>query len=79
MNGTAEGLEFTVLESFPFCNVPLKQLKFKPGVLVAGIIREDKKIIPGGDDTIQIGDKVILIAKNRSVYSLTEVIGGKKA
>ena len=78
MNGKAEGLEFTILESFPFCNVPIKQLLFKPGVLIAGILRKDKKIIPGGDDTIQIGDKVILIANNRSVYSLTEVIGGKK-
>ncbi len=77
MNGKAEGLEFNVLPSFPFCDVPLKQLKFKSDVLLAGILRGKEKIIPCGDDAIKSGDKVILIAKECSVYSLTDVIDGE--
>ncbi len=77
MNGNAEGLEFNVLPDFPFCDIPLKRLRFKPGILLAGILRGKEKIIPGGDDVIKSGDKVILIASDCIVYSLTEVIEGE--
>ena len=76
MNAKAEGLEFNVLSDFPYCGIPLKQLRFKPGVLLAGILRGKEKIIPGGEVMIESGDKVILIATDRSVYSLTDVIEG---
>ena len=79
MDDRAEGLEFNVSPDFPFCDVPLKQLKFKSGALLAGIIRGKDKIIPGGDDVIKGGDKVILISTGRSVYSLADVIEGEPA
>ncbi len=74
MNGNAEGLEFNVLPDFPYCDIPLKQLRFKQGILLAGILRGKEKIIPCGDDVIKSGDKVILIASDCIVYSLTDVI-----
>ena len=77
MDGEAEALEFTVMSDFEFTEVPLKMMKLKPDVLIAGIIRGRHSIIPGGDDVIKSGDKVIVIAKGKSLYSLSEIIEGR--
>ena len=53
MDGEAEALEFTVMSDFEFTEVPLKMMKLKPDVLIAGIIRGRHSIIPGGDDVIK--------------------------
>lgn len=63
MDGKAEALEFNVKKGSKIIGVPIKDLPIKSGVLIAGIIRERKTaIIPTGDDTINEGDKVIVLA-----------------
>ena len=37
------------------------EMKFKPGVLIACIIRGNEIIIPGGHDSIGQGDNVIVV------------------
>lgn len=77
MDGDAEALEFVVMEDFEYANVPLKDMKIKSDVLIAGIIRDKKAFTPGGDDVISVGDKVIIISKGESLYGLSEIIEGK--
>ena len=77
MDGGAEALEFIVMDDFEYANVPLKDMKIKKDVLIAGIIRGKKAFTPGGDDFITSGDKVIVISKGQALYSLTEIIEGK--
>ena len=77
MDGGAEALEFVVMDDFEFSNIALKDMKLKNDVLIAGIIRGKKAFTPGGDDVILSGDKVIVISKGRSLYSLTEIMEGK--
>lgn len=74
IDGQAETLEFIVKKNEKFLNVPLKKLKLKEGVLVAVIVRRNDIIIPHGDDVIKQGDKVIIIAKNRQMSDLHEII-----
>ena len=45
--------------------IPLKEMKTKPGVLVATIIRGSRIIIPGGNDSIEIGDSVIIVTMTK--------------
>ncbi|MBQ7642837.1 MAG: Trk system potassium transporter TrkA, partial [Clostridia bacterium] len=73
-NGGAEALEFNVLPDFEYAGIPLKQMRFKDDCLVAGIIRGREAIIPAGDDTINAGDKVIVIAAGKRIYELSEII-----
>ena len=45
--------------------IPLKEMKTKSGVLVATIIRGNRIIIPGGNDSIEIGDSVIIVTMTK--------------
>ena len=73
-DGTVEALEFDVTADFDYTGVMLKYLELKQDVLIAGIIRDGKAILPGGDDSIQAGDGVIIIAKGEKIYSLSDII-----
>ncbi|MBR7100234.1 MAG: Trk system potassium transporter TrkA [Clostridia bacterium] len=74
MNGMAEALEFKVLSDFEYTNIPLKQMKLHENVLVAGITRGRKAIIPTGDDVILPGDDVVIVAEGKRILSLSDII-----
>ena len=74
MNGMAEALEFKVLNDFEYTNVPLKEMSLRENVLIAGISRENKAIIPTGDDVILPGDSVIIIAKGERILNLSGIM-----
>ena len=64
MDGSVEALEFKVQSDFKGQHIPLKAMKLKKDVLIAGIIRKRKAFVPNGDDEIVAGDKVVVIAKS---------------
>ena len=64
MDGSVEALEFKVQSDFKGQHIPLKDMKLKKDVLIAGIIRKRKAFVPNGDDEIVAGDKVVVIAKS---------------
>ena len=73
MDGNIEALEFSVNEEIDgITNIPLKNLIPKTGVLVACIVRDEKVIIPSGNDVIKQGDTVIIISANR-LKSIREI------
>ena len=74
MDGKAEALEFIAGEEVPFLNVPLKDLSLKQEILIAGIIRDRKPIIPAGNDFIQAGDRVVVIAANQRLQDLSDIV-----
>ncbi len=74
MDGKAEALEFNVSPDFPKLQVPLKELELLPNLLLAGIIRNRKAIIPAGNDTIQVGDRVIVLVANRQLQDLSDIL-----
>ncbi len=76
MDGGAEALEFTVMQDFQYTEIPLRKMKLRQDVLIAGIIRKGKAFIPGGDDIINAEDSVIVISKGKSLYSLSEIVEG---
>ena len=72
--GNAEALEFNVEQDFEFAGVPIKKLETKPGILVAGITRGDEALIPGGDDCILSGEKVIVVANGERLCNLSDIL-----
>lgn len=74
MDGRIEAIEFKVSSDFEKPNISLKSINLKENILIAGIIREKKPIIPTGDDVILAGDKVIIIAADRKIQELSDIL-----
>ncbi len=75
MDGKVEALEFKVHPDSRLIGVPIKELKIKPGILIAGIIRAGKKtIIPKGDDMILQGDRVIILSAEYRIKRLSDIL-----
>ena len=72
--GTVEALEFGITEKAPFVGVPLKDLKLKHGILLAGIVRKDGRIIiPSGGDTLELEDDVIVVTTDRKLQDICDI------
>lgn len=69
----AEALQFIVREDTPYTNVPLRLLKTHKDVIIAGIVRHRKSIIPNGDDCIHKGDSVVVVTNGRTVNCLKDI------
>ncbi len=74
MGGKAEALEFIVAEDFPLCSTPLKDMKLKGNILLAGILRGRKVIIPAGADTIEVGDRVVVLSAGNTLTDLRDIV-----
>ena len=71
---TVEALEFRIRKDSPVLGVPLMSLKIKKNLLVACINRKGKIIIPGGSDTIERGDTVIIVTTVAGLDDITDIL-----
>lgn len=74
MDSNVEALEFNAGADFKGCDIPLKELPIKDNILIAGIMRGRRPIIPSGDDVILPGDKVIVITGRKGLSDLSDII-----
>lgn len=74
MDDRAEAIEFKVSDDAPVLGVPLKDLKLKKNILIGGIIRGRKAIIPSGNDAIQPDDRVVVIASGILLNDLADIV-----
>ena len=74
MDGKVEALEFNVRADFKGLKIPLKDLKLKQDILIAGLTRGRKAIIPSGEDFIQAGDKVVVIVTGQRLFDLDDIL-----
>lgn len=72
-DGDAEAMVFTVGETTKNQNIPLKDLRLKKGILVAVISRANRLIIPEGGDSLQTGDKIILISRGLPILDINDI------
>ena len=73
VDGRVEALEFIIREKDRYVGVPLKDLQTKNGFLVACIGRRNRVIVPGGFDTIEVGDSVVIVTTHAGVTSIEEI------
>lgn len=69
-----EALEFRVNEKSEVVGVPLKELELKDDLLLACINRKGRIITPDGQDTIEVGDTVIVITPSRGFHDLRDIL-----
>jgi trk system potassium uptake protein TrkA len=69
-----EAIEFIVDESSAVTDIPLKDLKLKKNLLVAFINRNGSVFIPGGNDTVQKGDTVMIVTTHTGFNDLTDIL-----
>jgi trk system potassium uptake protein TrkA len=70
----AEALEVVAREYSPLVGRPIKELDFPAGVLVLCLIRGEEVIIPTGDNLIQSGDRVVILAKSQNITQVERML-----
>lgn len=75
LNDQAEALEFNVRKGSKVTGVPLSNLSIKSEVLIAFILRGQKIIFPKGDDTIEAGDHILVISKEKNFDDVEDILG----
>ena len=74
VDGKVEALEFKAKEHKKLTNIPLKNLKLKKNILIAGIVRNGEAIIPNGNDYIAVDDNVIVVSTNPYLDDLMDIL-----
>lgn len=70
----AEALEFIVREESAVTSVPLSKLNLKNDLQIVCIGRNGRVMTPGGNDTIEKGDRVIVITKHKGLSDLRDIL-----
>lgn len=74
VNDRVEAIEFKVRDGFRGAGKPLHELHLKKGLLIASILRSGRIILPSGDDCIQPGDNVVVVAVNSGLEELNDIL-----
>jgi len=78
VDGKAEALEFRVTEDSRVCHKPLQELKLKQNLLIGSINRSGTIMTPGGSDTIEPGDTVIVVTTNTGLNDLDDILDKRR-
>lgn len=74
LDGKIEALEFAIKEQIEgLTDTPIAQVKRIPSSLIACIARGAEIIIPSGNDTIKVGDRVIVLVTG-SINSIKDIL-----
>ena len=74
-DGSIEVLEFLAsADNKNLLDIPLKDLKTKKHLLIACLVRNGKAIIPGGSDSIQAGDIVLVVTEQHRMNDLGDIM-----
>lgn len=74
LDGRVEALEFIIKSENAYTGVPLQDLNLKVNNIIACIARGRKIIIPNGDDSIQVGDSVVIITMTKQIRDLDDIL-----
>ena len=74
LDGRVEALEFIIKSENAYTGVLLKDLNLKVNNIIACIARGRKIIIPNGDDSIQVGDSVVIITMTKQIRDLDDIL-----
>lgn len=72
-NDKAEAIEFIVGNDTSNIGEKFKDLEFKDNALVVTIVRDNKIIIPTGDDCLKVNDRVIIVSKDKKLLQIDDI------
>ena len=70
-----EAMVFEINKKSKSIGVPLKDLPILSEVIIAGILRREELTYPGGNDTIEVNDKVMIITTRKGVEDFDDILG----
>lgn len=73
----AETMEAQALPTSAIVNKPLKKIRFPKDAIIGAIVREGEVIIPGGEEIILPGDKVVIFYLSRSLKKVEKALAVK--
>ena len=73
-NQTVTATEFVVGSKAACVGKTLTELKLKPGVLLAAVVRGGKSFTPDGKTVLNSGDKAIVITAGNSILDLDDIL-----
>ena len=77
-HGKAEALGFTVPQDGNYQGKTLMELKLKPNILIASIIRDYQVIIPKGSDCLMPGDSIVVVTtSDQAIIRLTDIFANE--
>ncbi|MFP6779533.1 MAG: Trk system potassium transporter TrkA [Alphaproteobacteria bacterium] len=71
--GEAEVIELEAIETSILIGVPLREKPLPDGVAIGALIREKTVILPVGSTTIEVGDRVIVLAKHDFIPEIEKI------
>ncbi len=74
MNNKVEALELAVGQDFEYAGTELKDLDIIDNTLICCINRKGTIIRPGGRDSLEIGDSVVVVTTNKGLNSIHEIV-----
>ena len=74
LDGRVEALEFIIKSENAYPGVPLKDLNVTVNNIIPWSARGRKIIIPNGDDSIQVGDSVVIITMTKQIRDLDDIL-----
>lgn len=74
LNNRAEALEFAIHEESSVTNIPLSEIQLKDNLLIGCINRNGRIKIPRGQDTIQVGDTVIVVTTQKGLTNIQDIL-----
>ena len=69
-----EAIEFRIDEDSKVTGSPLMNLSLKENLLVASINRNGSVLIPSGQDSIQVGDTVMIVTTHTGFKVLQDIL-----
>ena len=72
--GQVEALEFAVRDESDITGVPLAALPLKKGLLLCCIVRNGQIITPGGRDTVEKGDIVVVVTVHKNLNDIRDIL-----
>ena len=69
-----EAIEFRVYKESAVTGIPLMKLNLKNNLLISFINRDSKIIIPSGQDTIEVGDTVMIVTTHTGFNDLQDIL-----
>lgn len=73
VDNEGEIIELIVSPDDAIIGIPLNKLHLVPDLLIATIVRKNTVVIPTGNDSIQAGDRVLIITKNH-ITSFKDIV-----
>jgi len=72
-DGFAEVIEAEALETSPLIGAPLRESKLPDGVIIGAVVRDGAVIIPRGDTSLRVRDRIILLATAGSIKKVEKM------